>query len=170
MGAVLYQLDDTRKGRIISHASGKFTQAEKRYHSNEQECLAVIWALRKFRHYLEDGNFTLRTDNRALTWLDNIKDGKGKLHSWAMYLRAFNFMVEHVAGKENELPDALSRNPGNGISKDDAGALEALLPPEQTQYKQCVYLASALVQDLHVRIAQEQEKELFDIKDAERFL
>ena len=90
MGAVLYQLDDTRKRRIISRASAKFTQTEKRYDSNEQECLAVIWALRKFRHYLEDGNFTLRTDNRALTWLDNIKDGKGKLHRWAMYLRAFN--------------------------------------------------------------------------------
>ena len=170
MGAVLYQLDDTNKRRIISHASAKFTQTEKRYHSNEQECLAVIWALRKFRHYLEDGNFTLRTDNRALTWLDNIKDGKGKLHRWAMYLRAFNFTVEHVAGKENELPDALSRNPGNEIFKDDAGALEALLPPEQTKYEQRVYLASALVQDLHERIAQEQEKELFDIKDAERFL
>ena len=48
MGAVLYQLDDARNRRIISHASAKFTNTEKRYHSNEQECLAVIWELRKF--------------------------------------------------------------------------------------------------------------------------
>ena len=130
----------------------------------------MIWALRKFRHYLEDGKFTLWTDNCALTWLDNIKDGKGKLHRWAMYLRAFNFTVDHVAEKKNELPDALSRNPGNEIFTDDAGALEALLPPEQNKYEQHVYLASALVQDLHERIVQEQERVPFDIKDAERFL
>ena len=132
MGAVLYQLNDAGKRRIISYASAKFSKTEKRYHSNEQECLAVIWGLRKFRHYLEDGKFTLQTDNRALTWLDNIKDGKGKLHRWAIYLRSFNFTVEHVAGKFNELPDALSRDPGEEVFTDDADALEALLPPEQT--------------------------------------
>ena len=132
MGAVLYQVSNAGERRIISHASAKFTQTEKRYHSNEQEYLAVIWALRKYRHYLEDGKFTLRSDNRALTWLDNIKDGKGKLHRWAMYLKSFNFSVEHIAGKNNELPDALSREPGSEMFAYDADLLEALLPPERT--------------------------------------
>ena len=170
IGAVLYQIGDKGERRIISHASAKFTKTERRYHSNEQECLAVIWALRKFRHYLEDGKFTLKTDNRALTWLNNIKDGKGKLHRWAMYLKSFNFDVIHVAGKENELPDALSRDPGTEVFADDADLLEDLLPPEQNTKNQNRYFASILAQDLRERILQAQINEPVDVTDADRYL
>ena len=170
MGAALYQLGDKGEHRIIAHASAKFTKVEKRYHSNEQECLAVIWALRRFCHYLEDGKFTLRTDNRALTWLDKTKDGRGKLHRWAMYLRSFNFEVEHVAGKDNELPDALSREPGDEIFVDNCDVLEALLPPERCAPTQEAHFASVIAQDLRARIIKAQTDEPIDLKDTERFL
>ena len=170
MGAALYQLDDNGARRIISYASAKFTKTEMRYHSNEQECLAIIWALRKYRHYLEDGRFVLRTDNRALTWLNNVKDGKGKLHRWAMYLKSFDFVIEHVAGKDNQLPDALSRDPGNEQFVYDADALEALLPPERPVMQREIMCASMVAQDLRERIKQAQQEEPLDIKDAERFL
>ena len=170
IGAVLYQLGDDGERRIISHASAKFTKTEKRYHSNEQECLTVIWALRKFRHYLEDGKFTLKTDNRVLTWLNNIKDGKGKLHRWAIYLRSFNFDVIHVAGKHNELPDALSRDPGAEIFMGSGDALEDLLPPERKINHQRRYFASMLATDLRECIVQAQLNEPVDVFDAARFL
>ena len=163
-------LGDAGERRIISYASAKFTKTEKRYHSNEQECLAVIWALRKFRHYLEDGKFILRTDNRALTWLNNIRDGKGKLHRWAMYLKSFNFVVEHVAGKDNQLADALSRDPGDEIFSYDDNALEALMPPTRTVPQREIICASMITQDLLERIKQAQQEEFMDVKDAERFL
>ncbi|KAK9694062.1 RNase H-like domain found in reverse transcriptase [Popillia japonica] len=59
--------------RIITYASSRFNATERRYHINEQECLAVIWAIKRFRPYLEDRKFTLRTDSRALLWLDRTK-------------------------------------------------------------------------------------------------
>jgi hypothetical protein len=86
---------------VISYASAKFSPAEAKYRSNEQECLAVVWALRKYRPLLEDGRFTLRTDNTALTWLDRVQDERGKLSRWAMLLKRFSFDVEHIPGKEN---------------------------------------------------------------------
>ena len=48
---------------IISYASSKLTEMEKKYHSNELECLVVVWAIRKYQPYLEDCHFTLWTDN-----------------------------------------------------------------------------------------------------------
>jgi hypothetical protein len=60
MGAVLYKQGDEGDRRIVSYASAKFTPAESKYHSNEQECLAMVWALKKYRPLLENNRFTLR--------------------------------------------------------------------------------------------------------------
>lgn len=76
---MLYQEDPEGTRRVISYASAKLTERERRYLSNELECLAVIWALKKYRHYLEDRPFTLRTDNRALMWLRTMKEAKSKI-------------------------------------------------------------------------------------------
>lgn len=129
MGATLYQKGDDGARRIISYASAKFTKAEKGCHSNERECLAMVWAIRKYRHLGEDTRFTLRTDNKALTWLYKVQDERGKLTRWAMYLMRFSFDVEHVPGRDNELPDALSRFPGEERFHEDEGEYEAMEPP-----------------------------------------
>ncbi|KAJ3641849.1 hypothetical protein Zmor_028321 [Zophobas morio] len=106
--AVLYQVVEERK--VIAYASSRFNKREQKYHCNEQECLAVVWATRKYRPYLEDRKFLLRTDNKALTWLSSIQDKRAKLTRWALELQALNFDVEHVPGKNSELPDYLSRH------------------------------------------------------------
>jgi hypothetical protein len=72
MAAVLYQEAGTER-RVISYSSARFNPTERRYHSNEQECLAVVWAIRRYRPYLEDNPFTLRTDNMARVWLQQKK-------------------------------------------------------------------------------------------------
>ncbi len=110
MSAVLYQEEGERRF-IISHASAKFKPAETKYHINEQECLALVWAINTYRAYLEDKPFIVRTDSKALTWLKQFKDTKSKLTRWALLLQEYSFKIEHVAGKNNELPDLLSREP-----------------------------------------------------------
>ncbi|CAB0039647.1 unnamed protein product [Trichogramma brassicae] len=112
MGAVLYQQgEESEDRRIIAYASAKFSTTESRYHCNEQECLAVVWAVKRFRPYLEDRPFILRTDNRTITWLHRFKNTKDKLTRWALLLQEFSFKIEHCPGRHNELPDLLSRNP-----------------------------------------------------------
>ena len=84
MGAVLYQTTPKGEKRVVSYASARFTTVESQYHSNEQECLAVILAIRKFRPLLEDRPFVLNTDNQALTWLHRVKDSRSKLMRWSL--------------------------------------------------------------------------------------
>lgn len=129
MSSVLYQEDAGGNRNIISYASAKFSNTTRKYHINEQECLAVIWALKLFNGYLEGSKFTLRTDSKALTWLHKFKDTKAKLTRWSMLLQEYNFDIEHVSGKNNEFCDFLSRFPEENINYQDTPDDERLLPP-----------------------------------------
>lgn len=130
MGAVLYQLRDDGSQNIISYASARFSKTERKYHINEKECLAIVWAVKRFRAYLEDKKFTLRTDNRSLLWLQKTQELKAKLGRWALLLQNLSFDIEHIPGKENILPDYLSRNPINEEIPREALELEQLLYTE----------------------------------------
>ncbi|XP_033222580.1 uncharacterized protein LOC117176448 [Belonocnema kinseyi] len=129
MGAVLMQEGLDGKRRIISFASAKFSDTESRHHCNEQECSALIWAIKRYRPYLEDAPFILRTDSKTLTWLDTRKDTRDKLHRWYILLREFAFTIEHVPGRDNERPDALSRFPDPNEASPGEPDIQRLLPP-----------------------------------------
>ncbi|KAL3698607.1 hypothetical protein R1sor_012683 [Riccia sorocarpa] len=52
LGCTLSQLDDKAHDHPIAYASRQMVQAERDYSVTEREGLAVIFALKKFRHYL----------------------------------------------------------------------------------------------------------------------
>lgn len=130
MAVVMYQEDKNGKRFIISHASAKFKPSERRLHVNEQECLALVWAINHFRAFLEDRRFIVRTDSKCLTWLNRFKDSRAKLMRWALLLQEFNFTLEHVKGAENQLPDLLSRQPEEAEYQSDPDN-ERLIPPDK---------------------------------------
>ena len=54
--------------------------------------------------------FVVRTDHRALTWIESLNPTSGKLARWLYLIKAeFNFRVEHRQGKSHLNADALSR-------------------------------------------------------------
>lgn len=134
LAAVLYQVDPAGERRIISYASARLSPTEQRYHVNEQECLALVWAVKQYRPLLEGRSFTVKTDSTALTWLHRFKDERAKLMRWALLLQEFDMTIEHCPGKDNELADALSRNPSNNTTGncDDNSRME---PPIQGEAK-----------------------------------
>lgn len=109
IGAILtQQLDDGEK--VICFLSRSLTKLERNYTTTERECLAVIWSVEKLRHYLEGTEFTVVTDHASLLWLHRLKDPTGRLARWAVRLQPFNFTIIHRKGKENVVPDFLSRS------------------------------------------------------------
>ena len=123
VGAVLFQRGESGDRKIIAYASKKLNPAQGRYSAVERECLAIVWAVDRFRPYLESGKFMLFTDNAALRWLQQARCTNSKLTRWALQLGAFDFEIRHVPGVENEAADALSRCPA-GPDTVDEGALE----------------------------------------------
>jgi len=111
-GAVLFQRGDRpEERRIVSYASKKLSEMQKRYAAVERECLAIIWATDKFRPYLETRRFELLTDKSTLTWLHRAKDRNSKLTRWSLQLANLDFSTAHVPGIQNKAPDLLSRDP-----------------------------------------------------------
>jgi len=108
LGAVLAQkVGDTE--HVIAFASRALSDAEKKYSTTEQECLAVVWSIKKFRPYLEGYRFTVITDHSSLRWLHNLKNPTGRLARWALELLEYDYVIEHRRGAIHHVPDALSR-------------------------------------------------------------
>ena len=76
LGAVLTQTVDGVE-RVLCFASRTMTPAERNYSVTERECLAVLWAIRKFRPYVEGYHFTVITDHSSLKWLCNLHNSTG---------------------------------------------------------------------------------------------
>ena len=108
LGAVLSQIKD-KKEHVIAYASRSLVSAEKNYSVTDQECLAVVWAIKKFQHYLGLKPFTIVTDHSALKWLQTSKMPTGRRARWVMELQQYDFVIKHRPGKTNNNADALSR-------------------------------------------------------------
>ncbi len=80
LGAVLLQAVDGVE-LPIAFASRGLTAAEANYSVPQQECLAVVWAIKKFSQYIEYTHFTIETDHQALKWLRDLKEPAGREQS-----------------------------------------------------------------------------------------
>lgn len=109
LGAVLTQgYPDGDK--VVAYISRSLTKNERKFSTVEKECLAVVWAIHKFRPYVEGAQFTVMTDHFSLQWLHNLKDPSGRLARWSVRLQQYDFNIVHRKGKDNVIPDALSRS------------------------------------------------------------
>lgn len=109
VGGVLFQLDESGGEHPIAFMSRKLNSAQRNYSVTEQECLAAILSLKKFRGYVEGHAFRILTDHASLKWLMTQKDLSGRLARWSLKLQGFDFEIEHRKGSANVVPDALSR-------------------------------------------------------------
>eukprot|EP00741_Cyanophora_paradoxa_P011337 tig00020554_g10950.t1 len=116
IGAILSQSDggSPARERPIAFISRTLAPAERNYTATELECLAVVWAIKYWRHFLLGGpQFLVRTDHQALQWLRSREATSGRLGRWSLLLQSYDFVVEYRAGRNNGGPDACSRPPLN---------------------------------------------------------
>nr|AAP06209.1 similar to GenBank Accession Number P04323 retrovirus-related pol polyprotein - fruit fly [Schistosoma japonicum] len=104
IGAVLRQDDG-----VVEYASRVLTPTEQKYSTIEKECLAIVWAVDKWRPYLLGQPFHIETDHKPLQWLKTARDPRGKLSRWTLRLQEYDFTIGHIPGSRNVIADYLSR-------------------------------------------------------------
>ena len=111
-GAVLQQ--DQGKGlQPIAYLSKKMLDAETRYPVHEQELLAIIVALKSWRHHLMGAKvtITIMSDHKSLTQFKTQPSMSGRQARWQDVLANYDFDIVYIEGKSNVVADGLSRRP-----------------------------------------------------------
>lgn len=110
IAGVLTQIQNGEE-KVIAYHSEKLKGAELNYHAAEKEGLAALRCIEKFRCYIEGTEFTLVTDSSALTFIMRSKwKTSSRLSRWSIDLQQYHMLIKHRKGKENIVPDALSRS------------------------------------------------------------
>ena len=118
LGAILSQVREGRE-RIICCASRSLNQAEKAYPATKLECLAIVWAVAKFRPYLMAVPFKVYTDHYVMQWLKTMRTGSALLHRWSAALEEYDFTVKHRPSKAQNYVDGLSQLPVDPMPPED---------------------------------------------------
>ena len=108
VGTVLGQKEDG-KPYVVYYASKTLNDAQKNYTTIENELLAVVFGLDKFRNYLLGTSIVIFTNHSALKYLLNKKDAKARLIGWILHLQEFNIQIKDKQGVENVVVDHLSQ-------------------------------------------------------------
>jgi len=88
----------------------KFSPAQLKYPTYQKELLAIVESLKYFEAQLRDHKFMVLMDHQPLLSFLRPQQTSQKLARWQAYMREFDLVSEHTAGKENILADTLSRN------------------------------------------------------------
>lgn len=97
--------------RPIAYISKRFSEKGKLKSVYERELLAIVFDVKKWRHYLRGNKFVIRTDQKSLKYLLDHTSVSVEQHQWASKLLGLNYSIEYKSSTENRVADALSRLP-----------------------------------------------------------
>ena len=109
IGAVLLQEFEGEGKLPIAYASKKLLPQERNYSVIEKECLAIIWAIEKFRKCLFWGKFILECDHKPLSFMQTAKALNPRIMCWALKLEPYRLRIVAIPGQDNVGADYLSR-------------------------------------------------------------
>jgi hypothetical protein len=112
-GALEQEYEDGWKPFLLFHH--KFKDAEKNWDIHDKELYAIYHAFSTYRHFLAQTAQPVQvfTDHRNLAKFmfstNLLKSHDGRLGRWWETLSQYNFVINYLPGKDNILPDFLSR-------------------------------------------------------------
>ena len=108
IGAMLFQEYDGTK-KYVAFVSRSLSVSEKKYTTPKKELLAIVFAMKKFHPFIWGSKFILYCDNKSLSFILTQKIASQCYVNWIETLANYNYVLHHISGVNNFIPDSLSR-------------------------------------------------------------
>ena len=114
IGAVIEQADDKGNLHPIEYFHKTLSKQQQRWHSNDWEYLAIIEAVKRFRHYFGNKKVLIKTDSKTAKWffkqpIDDDTPNEGRRNRWKIIMQKYDYEMEYIKGTQNKVADTLSR-------------------------------------------------------------
>jgi RNase H-like domain found in reverse transcriptase/Integrase zinc binding domain len=112
-GGIITQMEPNRDRHPCAYLSKSLTKEQRNYDTGDRELLAIVRALKEWRHYIQrSGHTTI-----VLSDHDNLRHFKvpqtigRQMARWTLYLSKFDIKQVHIPGKKNIQADSLLWRP-----------------------------------------------------------
>ena len=138
-GAILEQDNALGQSHLVAYYLKSLQPAERNYEIYDKELLAIVQALKHFRHYLQGNIHQTRIflDHTNLKYFTTKQTLTRRQARWSILLGTYDYVIIPKPGKLNQA-DGLSRHPDykEGIASENAERVlldpgKFLLKPEQ---------------------------------------
>ena len=143
LGVILAQENDEGEEHPVAYASRTLVQSEKNYSVTDKEGLAVIFALKKYRHYLLPNKFQVVVDHQALRYMFTKAEATGRLGRWLALVSEFQMEVVYRKGRKHQNVDAMSRRRDKD-EVDEEAVVELIEECKQGQLIVCKHIKESL--------------------------
>jgi hypothetical protein len=83
-------------GRVISYISRKLRNYEENYATHDMELLAIVYALRVWRHYMIGHKFKLEIGLCGLQDIFTQSDLNAQQRHWSELLSEYDFEIDYI--------------------------------------------------------------------------
>ena len=96
-------------GKVVAYASRQLKSFERNYPTHDLELVAMIFALKIWRHFLFGETCEIFIDHKSLKYLFSQKELNMRQRKWFELLKDYDCIIQYHPGKANVVADALNR-------------------------------------------------------------
>jgi hypothetical protein len=98
-----------QKGRVVAYSSRQLKIHERNYPTHDLELVAVVYALKTWRHYLYGQKCDVYMDHKSLKYIFTQPELNMRHRRWLELIKDYEMEIHYHLGKANVVAYALSR-------------------------------------------------------------
>jgi hypothetical protein len=96
-------------GHVVVYVSRQLRKHEKKYPTHDLELVAMVHALKIWRHYIICKRCEVYSDHKSLKYIFTRQDLNLTQRRWLELIKDYDLEINYHPGKSNVVVDALSR-------------------------------------------------------------